>query len=214
MRSIGPGVDGVEAFDELAGVTVRIGARDVEQRLGDRQRGPQLVRGVRREPLLFGVVGLELREHRVEGVGELAELIAAAREPDPVGQRSIRGDAGGGRDARQWSEHPAGQEPPSDETDHQQGHQHEDRGGSERSQEVGTVGHEPGADDRAVGDVAQEEHPHGRKQQGARDHQEAGVAERELEANARTGGSTHGLLPRARPRTACRCGTRRRARWR
>ena len=33
------GVDGVEAFDELAGVTVRIIAGDVEQSLSDRQRG-------------------------------------------------------------------------------------------------------------------------------------------------------------------------------
>ena len=34
-----PGVDGVEAFDELAGVTVRIIAGDVEQSLSDRQWG-------------------------------------------------------------------------------------------------------------------------------------------------------------------------------
>ena len=38
-----------------------------------------------------------------------------------------------------------------------------------------------------VGDVAQEEHPHGAEQQGAGEHEEAGVAEGELEANAQPG---------------------------
>jgi hypothetical protein len=37
------------------------------------------VGGVGRESLLFGYVCLEPREHGVEGVGELAELIFAAR---------------------------------------------------------------------------------------------------------------------------------------
>ncbi len=49
-----------------------------------------------------------------------------------------------------------------------------------------------------VGDVTQEEHPHGGEQQGAGEHEEAGVAEGELEANAQTRGSIHGLLPHAR----------------
>ena len=73
------GVDGVEAVDELAVVAVRIVAGHVEQRLRDRQRGAQLVGGVGREPLLFGDLCFEPREHGVEGVGELAELVAAAR---------------------------------------------------------------------------------------------------------------------------------------
>ena len=37
------------------------------------------------EPLLFGVVRFEPRKHRVEGVGELAELVVAAVELDPMG---------------------------------------------------------------------------------------------------------------------------------
>ena len=44
---------------------------------------------------------------------------------------------------------------------------------------------------RRVGDVAQEEHPHDGEQQGAGDHQEPGVAEGELEANAQPRGSIH-----------------------
>ncbi len=69
---------------ELAGVAVRVVAGDVEQGLRGRQRSAQLVRRVRREPPLFGVVGFEPREHRVEAVGELAELVVAAFQLDPV----------------------------------------------------------------------------------------------------------------------------------
>ena len=83
------GVDGVEALDELAVVAVRIVAGHVEERLRDRQRGAQLVGGVGGEALLLGDVCLEPREHGVEGVGELAELVVAAPsrirwESDPV----------------------------------------------------------------------------------------------------------------------------------
>ncbi len=73
------GVDGVEAVDELAVVAARILAGHVEQRLRDRQRRAQLVGGVGRESLLFGDLRFEPREHGVEGVGELAELVVAAR---------------------------------------------------------------------------------------------------------------------------------------
>ena len=72
-------VDEVEAVDELAVVVIRILAGDFEERLRDRQRGAQLVGGVCCESLLFGDVGFEAREHGVEGVGELAELVVAAR---------------------------------------------------------------------------------------------------------------------------------------
>ena len=70
-----PGVDGVEAVDEFVGVAVGIAAGHVEKRLRDRQRGAQLVGGIGCESLLFGDVCLESREHGVEGVGELAELV-------------------------------------------------------------------------------------------------------------------------------------------
>ena len=73
------GVDGVEAVDEFAVVAARIVAGHVEKRLRDRQRGAQLVGGVGCESLLFGDVCFEPREHGIEGVGELAELVSAAR---------------------------------------------------------------------------------------------------------------------------------------
>ena len=53
-------------------------------------------------------------------------------------------------------------------------------------------------DGLASGHVSQEEHPHGAEQQGACEHDEAGVAEGEFEANTQTRGSIHGLLPHAR----------------
>ena len=46
-----------------------------------------------------------------------------------------------------------------------------------------------GNDQRTVGDVPQEEQPHGGKQQGACQHEEAGVAEGEFEPNAQPGRS-------------------------
>ena len=67
----------------------------------------------------------EPREHGVEGVGELAELVAAALQPDAVGERSGRGQAGGVGDAGQRGEHLAGEEPPPDQTEHQQERQHD-----------------------------------------------------------------------------------------
>ena len=131
------GVDGVEAVDELAVVAVRIVAGHVEKRLRDRQRGAQLVGGVGCEPLLFGDVCFEPREHAVEGVGELAELVSAAFQLDPVGERSGCRHACGVRDAGQRGEHLAGEKPPSQESEHEQERQHDGRLRSEGAQEVG-----------------------------------------------------------------------------
>ena len=142
------GVDGVEAVDELAVVAVRIVAGDVEKCLRDRQRGAQLVGGVGCESLLFGDVCFEPREHGVEGVGEFAELVVAAFQLDPVGERSGRGHAGGVRDAGQRGEHLAGEEPASQETEHQQERQHD---GCLRGE--GVAGGRSGWDDRRRGRV-------------------------------------------------------------
>ena len=80
------GVNGVEAVDKFAVPTARIVAGHVEERLRDRQRRAQFVRSVGCESLLFGCQSLlfgyvcfEPGEHGVEGVGEFAELISAAR---------------------------------------------------------------------------------------------------------------------------------------
>ena len=65
-----------------------------------------------------------------------------------------------------------------------------------RSERSGTPGGRVRS--RIVGYVAQQEHPHDGEQQGAGEHEEAGVAEGELEANAQPGRSIHGLPPRVR----------------
>ena len=52
------------------------------------------------------------------------------------------------------------------------------------------------------------------EQHGPGDHEEAGVAEGELEASAQTMGSSHGRRLRSRCPVACRCGSRRRVPWR
>ena len=146
-------VNRVEAFDEIGGGTFGVAAGDLEQRLGDGERRAQLMRGVGREPLLLGVVCLEPREHRVESIRELAELVLAALEVDPMGQRSIRGGARGVRDASQRGEHPAGENPPSHEPEHQQETQDAAaaRGANARTKSdcVGTEGPGPMSDRRA-----------------------------------------------------------------
>ena len=175
-------------------------AGDVEQCLRDRQRGAQLVGGVGCESLLFGDVCFEPREHGVEGVGELAELVVAALQLDPVGERSGRGHACGVGDAGQGGEHAAGEKPPSQRDRTPAGTparwprpEPKPCRGSERS----TRNHHEGCmwREHTVGDVAQNDHPDGREHQDAGEHEEAGVAEGEFEANAQPGGSIHALLP-------------------
>jgi D-specific alpha-keto acid dehydrogenase len=75
------GVDRSQAFVQYAGVAVAVAvvAGDLEQCLRDRQRGAQFVGGVGGEPLLFGDLRFEPGQHRVDAVGQFAELIAAAR---------------------------------------------------------------------------------------------------------------------------------------
>ena len=69
-------------------------------------------------------------------------------------------------------------------------------------------------EERPVGDVAQQERPHGGEQQRASEHDEPRVAEGEFEPNAHTRGSIHRRPPRARCLVERRCGSRRPVRWR
>ena len=79
MRSIAPVLTAWRAVDKFVVGSVLIVAGDVKQRLRDRQRGAQFVGRVGCESLLFGDMCLEPREHGVESIGELAELIFSAR---------------------------------------------------------------------------------------------------------------------------------------
>ena len=74
-----------------------------------------------------------------EGVGQLAELVTAAVEPDPVGERSVRGDARGVRDAGEGGEHAAREQPASHQPEHEQERHHVHRDRREVVQQVGEV---------------------------------------------------------------------------
>ena len=187
-----PGVDGVEALDELAGVAVGIVAGDVEQRLRDRQRGAQLVGGVGGEPLLFGDVRLEPREHGVEGVGELAELVLRPSssirwESDPFAARrvaSVMRVSGA-------SIRPASSQPPTRPNTSRNASTTAAAGAKARSRSAWFADrpakdHARGARRATSGEV-----PRRREQHRAGEHQEAGVAERELEADAQARGLYH-----------------------
>ena len=89
---------------------------------------------------------------------------------------------------------PARSHPPS-ETEHQQERHHDGRDRSEIAQEVGVAAHHE--DHTRVHTTRKGEVPGG-EQHGTCEHEEAGVAEGELEANAQTRGSIHAPLPRAR----------------
>ena len=224
VRSIARVLTDVEAVDEFAGVVVRIVAGHVEKRLGDREWGAQFVGGVGGESLLFGDVCFEAGEHGVEGVGEFAELVSAAREArirwesDPVAAVRVASVMR----VKGASIRPARSHPPRRPKTSRNA-KTSLRPWSEIAQEAGPDGKYtvnkgvpvlPGTMNARYGDVSQEEHPDSGQQQGAGEHEEAGVAEGEFEANAQTRGSIHGLLPPARCLVGCRCGSRRRQRWR
>ena len=144
VRSIARVLTALEAVDELAVVAGRVGAGHVEQGLRDRERRAQLVGGVGREPLLLGDLRLEPREHGVEGVGELAELVVGALAAGSGARAIRRRQAGGVGDAGQRREHPAGEDPPSDEAEHQQErHRPPARGAKARSEVVERLGMKP-----------------------------------------------------------------------
>ncbi len=117
VRSMARVLTRAQPLDEQVDVRVGVLRGHVEQRLRDRERRTQLVRGVRRETLLLGDVALEPLEHGVEGVGQLAELVVAAGQQRCGGRaRRCRG-AGGRGDPVERGEHPAGEDPAADQPD-------------------------------------------------------------------------------------------------
>ena len=140
MSSIARAFTAESRSNELIGVAARVASRHIEERLRDRQRRAQFVRGVGGESLLLGDLGLEAREHRVEAVGELAELVVAARQFDPMRERPARRPASGFGDARQRREHPAGEDPPAQQTEQQQEEQRPGRRRHEGAHEIAAIG--------------------------------------------------------------------------
>ena len=89
MRAMARVLTLAEAVDELAAVAVRVLAGHVEKRLGDGERGAQLVGGVGGEPLLLGDVRFEPREDGVEGVGEVLQLVSGSGEREAVAPAAL-----------------------------------------------------------------------------------------------------------------------------
>ena len=206
-----PRVDSVEAFDEVALVARGVVAGDVEECLRDGQRGAQFVGGVGGESLLFGDVGFELFEHGVEHVGEFAEFVVGSFHADPVRQRSVRGHPCRVCDPCEWCEHPAGQDPSSQEAEHEEEGHCCRRGGGEGMQEVGAVG--PGGAG-AVRYVAQQEHPDHGQQESTGEEEKSGVADGEFQSGAEPWASIHEYCQGGRGPCRCRFGSRRREPWR
>ena len=89
------------------------------------------------------------------------------------------------------SEHAAGEKPPSHQTEYQQECHHDGRDRRETAQGVGVALHDenhPGVHATRKGEVP------GGEQHRAGEHEEAGIAEGELEADAQARGSIHALL--------------------
>ncbi|MCQ0012228.1 hypothetical protein LUX73_51395 [Actinomadura madurae] len=83
-----PPVDDQERLAQPFDVVGRVRAahRHVDQRPVDRERGAQLVRGVRDEPALPVERPRQPAEHRVEGVGQLLDVVARPLVGDPLGE--------------------------------------------------------------------------------------------------------------------------------
>ncbi len=79
---------------QLAGIGVGVVERDVDLGADRGQRGAQLVAGVGDEPALRGKPGLQAIEHRVEGVGELADLVPGTVERQPLVEPLVGDPAG------------------------------------------------------------------------------------------------------------------------
>ena len=96
---------------QLVAVGVGIVERDVELGAHDGQRRAQLVRRVGHEAPLALEGGLEALEHRVEGVGQLAQLVARPVERDARVERAVGDRARGGGDAADRAQRAAGHHP-------------------------------------------------------------------------------------------------------
>jgi hypothetical protein len=96
---------------QLFAVGIGIVEGDVELGAHDRQGRAQLVRRVGHEAPLALEGRLEALEHRVEGVGELAQLVARAVQRDTRVERAIGDRARRGRDAADRAQRAAGHHP-------------------------------------------------------------------------------------------------------
>ena len=96
------------------------------------------------------IVLLHPVEHRVEGVGEVGEFIAWARQFDAMREVAVAGAARGIRDPIQRTQHDPGEQPPADQPEQDEQHHRPPRVPDEHLEQVGAVRREPAALDAEV----------------------------------------------------------------
>jgi hypothetical protein len=137
-----PAVDDQQRFAEAAYVLggVRAAYRDVHERPVDRQRGAQLVRGVRDEAALAVERPGQPFQHRVEGVGQLLDVVAGPRVRDPFGEVvAVRHPARGVGDRVDGTQRAVGQQPAQPERRHAHHAQRDAALGQQRPHRLGLV---------------------------------------------------------------------------
>ena len=97
-----------------------VGEGEVEIGLDDRERRPQLVRGVGDEAPLRREGEVESRQHRVERVREPLQLVVGPVELDPPRQLARLDLARHACDVRDRREHPPGDHPADSEAGHEE----------------------------------------------------------------------------------------------
>ena len=139
LRLFLAGVDHVVAggFEGVQGER-RVGQRDLQERLGEHDRGAQLVGGVGHEASL-GVEGrFQAAEQSVDGVAEVFELVTGSLEGEAFVEGTIRDPPGGRGHGPDGSQDASGGEP--SEADRDEGHEGEGDGGlDEELVEVGSL---------------------------------------------------------------------------
>ena len=108
-------------------VRVRVGERDLDQGSLARQRRAQLVRGVGDELALRLERSVEPPEQVIEGVPEFLELVLRAIEGQALVQAGGGDPSGRAGDGPDRSQHPAGDEPASEEGEYGHDRQRDSR---------------------------------------------------------------------------------------
>ena len=150
LRQVEQGIDGLDV--RLVGLSqplrqgpqllrggIGIGQGYVDHRPGRRQRRAQFMRGVRREAAVGGQGGFQGIEHVIVGVGQVADLVAGARQRQAPAEVAGGGLSGGLVHSRQRGEHAAGHHP-ADRTGQQSQQGEHSQGDREHS--VEELGHE------------------------------------------------------------------------
>ena len=143
-------IDGLADFGghrhQLLARRLRLGEDDVHRGAHDGQRRAQLMAGVGDELPLAGERAVEPFEHRVEGVGELTQLVARALQGDALGQVLLTGRAGGRGEPVHRPQDASGDDPARDRGEQRDAGQAEQRVGQQVGERRAALGRGAGLD--------------------------------------------------------------------